>query len=85
MPLAVSSYTNEHPDPTIESKEDDSENQQRLISQHTKSSNVVEPDGENDYPVNLPHVRRQSARIQKSKRTYTTVSSDSSARKKKKK
>jgi hypothetical protein len=83
MPLAVSSYTNEHLDSNIESKEDDSENQQRLISQRAKSSNIVEPDGENDYPINMPPVRRQSARIQKSKRTYTT--SDSSARKKKKK
>ena len=61
-PLTVPSCADEHVNPTSESRDDYTENQQRLISQNTENMNAVVLNNENDYPVDPPPLKRQTAR-----------------------
>jgi hypothetical protein len=88
MSLNAPSYTNKNVNFINESENDSTENQQRLISLNASNAEnaiIAELNDENDVPVDEPPLKRQSARIQKSKRTYTAPAVDSPARKKKKK
>ena len=84
VPLSVASHVNEYVDPGGESEDDNAKDQQQFESRSEKINHVDHVDDENGYTVNLLHSKRQSLRIQNLKRTYTKVSVDLTAKRKKK-
>lgn len=83
--LSVPSHTNERVDLLSETEDDNTKKLQQLEPPMERSMAADEFNDENDYPVNSLRSTRQSSRIERSKRTYTTMSIDSSVQKKKKK
>lgn len=82
--LTLPSHTNKHFDPISEFEDDNSESQQQLKSRTKMTVDTDVLNDENEYSVSLSASKRQSSRIQKRKNVYSTVSHDSSGRKKKK-
>jgi hypothetical protein len=83
--LTVPSHTNKHFESVGELEDKAAGNQEELKSPSTNSTIVTELNDENAYAGNILPSKRQSSRIQKVKRTYSTVSDNSPRRKKKKK